>query len=442
MTRKSLLLVLCFILVASILSACGGNNANDNENNKPSSGAETPKVETTNEPVKLTMWGGVPEEAGPKAAVDAWNAANPDIQVEYVRFVNDDAGNLKLDTALVSGMNADLYVNYSKDTLGKRMSGGLALDLSDYEAEYNITDIMGPYAKDWQFDGKYYGLPTNKSMSFIWLNKDALDAAGLDVPALDWTLEDLAEYAKALKTDSRWGYAHFDQMYTFNFEGVMQNKLAVDGKSAFDQPAVRSSLETYHKMMHEDKSIPTYGEQVATKLPVDATFLKGNTAMMGAGSWIFRNASNMTDFPRDFKIAFATVPRPTADTEDYAVYAGLGDVVSINTNSMHKDESWKFLKWYADEGIMYLAPGGRIPSSKNADAEKGVELILQGMEDKYDMESVKNVVFGDYPVFTSTIDSQTKDALKEEYERYFLQELSLDEIITNLIDRHNKLLTK
>lgn len=33
-----------------------------------------------------------PLESGPQEAVDAWNKANPNIKLEYVRYVNDDVG--------------------------------------------------------------------------------------------------------------------------------------------------------------------------------------------------------------------------------------------------------------------------------------------------------------------------------------------------------------
>src|SRR5690606_8137212 len=94
------------------------------------------------ESIKLTMWGGVPPESGPQAVVDAWNAENENIQVEYIRFVNDDDGNLKLDTALMTGQNVDLYVGYDLTRLKKRVDAGVAVDLSKYN-DYDIDAKIG-----------------------------------------------------------------------------------------------------------------------------------------------------------------------------------------------------------------------------------------------------------------------------------------------------------
>ena len=127
-------------------------------------GTDNSKAPSSGEPVKLTMWGGVPPEAGPQEVIDAWNAEHPDIQVEYVRYVNDDDGNLKLDTAMITGQDVDLYVNYTLSQTSKRVESNLALDLSQFD-DYNIDEKMGPNAEGWKINGKYYGMPTTKAPS-------------------------------------------------------------------------------------------------------------------------------------------------------------------------------------------------------------------------------------------------------------------------------------
>ena len=59
--------------------------------------------------ITLRVWGGVPAEAGPQASIDLFNEAFKDkgIQAEYERFVNDDTGNLKLETSLLAGNDVD-----------------------------------------------------------------------------------------------------------------------------------------------------------------------------------------------------------------------------------------------------------------------------------------------------------------------------------------------
>ncbi|GMK44147.1 ABC transporter substrate-binding protein [Paenibacillus glycanilyticus] len=426
-------------LAATILGACGSNGGNNgNTGASPGTASESPAGKP-GEKVKLTLWGAVPAEAGPKAVIDNWNKENPDIQVEYIRYVNDDPGNLKLDTALMTGQDADLYINYTLTRLQKRVDAGVAMDLSN-KIDYNIDDQMGPDAAQWKIGDKYYGIPTKKNMAFIWLNKDMLDAAGLPIPAVDWTWDDLREYANKLKTDKVYGLLQHDAAFTATIDGTIAG-LGVtkpDGTSNFDNDLWKKQLQTVHDMMFVDKSTPEYGEQVTSKMPVDTMFLKGEAAMLSAGEFIFRNANDLTNFPHDFKIAFATIPKVTADQKDYKYPGGLGDVLSVNAKSKHQDAAWRFAKWYADGGMLPMASGGRIPSSKSVDNKQAMDLLLKGVEDKYDTESMNKVVFGQFPSFQLSVPQQALDARKEEYEKFFLNEQDLDTTLKNMAKRHQE----
>ena len=90
----------------------------------------------------LRMWGGVPAESGPQKVCDNFNEEYKDkgIQVEYERFVNDDTGNLKLETNLLSGTGVDLYMTYGISQLTKRAQGSMALDLTDLMTKDSFSD--------------------------------------------------------------------------------------------------------------------------------------------------------------------------------------------------------------------------------------------------------------------------------------------------------------
>jgi len=141
-----------------MLAGCGSGGSNESQGSA--------NGEPAKEKIKLTMWGAVPAEAGPQAVVDNWNKDHPDIQVEYIRNVNDDAGNLKLDTALMTNQNIDLFMNYDLAHLQKRMDAGVALDLST-KTDYDIDSQIGEDAAMWKINDKYYGIPTKKNMAFV-----------------------------------------------------------------------------------------------------------------------------------------------------------------------------------------------------------------------------------------------------------------------------------
>lgn len=435
---------LSLMVAMGVTAGCGGTEDSKDGAGSPAATAAATGAATATpaaaKTVKLKMWGGVPPESGPQAVVDAWNKQNADIQITYERFVNDDPGNLKLNTALMTGQDADLYVNYTYSTLQKRKDSGLALDLSTFK-DYNVDEKMGSDAKLWQIDGKYYGVPTKKNLSFVWLNKDALDEAGLAVPALDWTWDDMKTYAAKLKKDKRWGLLQHEANYG---EQVDSGTAAIgfvkaDGTSNLNNPLASKGYEVVYEMQKE-KSMPAYGEQMTSKMPTDTMFLKDETAMLYAGEYIFRSANNLKDNPRTFKIAFAPVPRLSKNEGEFKYPAGLGDVVSINAKSSNKEAAWKFLKWYADGGMMPMAAGGRIPSSKAVNADEAIKLLLNGVDSTYDQDSLKKVVFGTFPTYVSNLPKQVLDLRKEEYEKYFLGKQDLKTTLENMAKKHNDFL--
>ena len=88
-------------LGASTLSGCGG------------AGAST-------DPDTLQVWSGLPPENGPQSLIDRFQEAHPDIPVRYTRYVNDDRGNLKVNTALQGGVDIDVFFTFGIANLAMR----------------------------------------------------------------------------------------------------------------------------------------------------------------------------------------------------------------------------------------------------------------------------------------------------------------------------------
>ncbi|MBB6673085.1 extracellular solute-binding protein [Cohnella nanjingensis] len=434
-------------LVAGTLAGCSGKGNNGGEAGG-SGGAKSPSASASanasgkaGEPVKLKMWGGVPPEAGPQAVVDAWNKDHPDVQVEYVRYVNDDEGNLKLDTAMMTGQDVDLFVNYSMSQTAKRKESGFTLDLSAF-TDYDVDAKMGPDAAGWKIDGKYYGIPTTKSSFFVALNKDKLDAANLPVPK-DWTWDELREYAKKLKAGDGYGFIQHTEPFVDPIDSVLSQDgyTKADGTSNLDDPLVRKWLETLNGMMKEDKTTPPLGEQLTSKMPVEQIFLSGEAPMLNIGAWLLRSSNNFTDYPRDFKIAFAPVPRLAGSADKYVTRGGIGDYISINAKSKHTDAAWSFLKWYADGGMAPLAAGGRLPASKDADQEAALKSLLGDKADTYDRDSLMYVMFDNKtPTYVRSVPQEVMDLRSQEYEKYFLGSQTMDQTISAMVSRHNEFL--
>lgn len=97
-TRRTVALGLSAVMAVSVLPGCGNSSSSTTADTKGESNAS---AESSTEPVVLHWWGSFAENMGPEQVCEAFNKIDPNLQVEYTRYVNDDAGNTKLDMTLM-----------------------------------------------------------------------------------------------------------------------------------------------------------------------------------------------------------------------------------------------------------------------------------------------------------------------------------------------------
>ncbi|MGG0717746.1 extracellular solute-binding protein [Robertmurraya massiliosenegalensis] len=427
MKKIKIISLVAILSLSLFLTACGGDN--DKKNSE-----EDGKI-------TLNFWGGVPAENGPQAVVDKWNAEHSDVQVKYNRYVNDDEGNLRVNTALQTGEDIDILMSHSPNDYEQRVDSDFLLDLSDKIDDAYIQEKIGPAASKWKLNDKYYALPTNINAIFIMLNEDALKEKGLEIPeTLTW--DELREYANTLK-DAGFKYSYALDANTIH--GIIQNALIddgfvnEDGKSNLDHANVRKGLQMFYEMMHDDKTMPVLSEQVSTNMAPEQMFLNGEIGMYQAGAWRLRLSNDLNEYPRDFKIAF--VPYPHFDGQSTPAHH-VEDAMSIVAESSHPDEAWEFIQWYAKEGMMELAPGGRVPASVDAPQEEARQLIIQGAEDTYNVDSLNRTYEVENTEMLREPSYQVLDNINQEIERYFIGDQDLDTTINNVVEFHNNFLER
>src|SRR5690625_999129 len=416
--------IFSIILLLFILMSTGCGVAND---------------EAALDPTVLTLWGGVPKEAGPQAVVDLWNSQNSDVKLKYVRYSNDDEGNLKLDTALLNEQDVDLFFNYFSSNYKQRVKMDVVENLSALNI-FDIEEKMGHEAVEWKVDGSYYGIPTKKNYYFILLNKDELDKKGLTVPE-DWTWDELRDYAKELTTDNQWGFVQYDFVLPYPIDGALGSEGYVksDQTSNFDHPLVSDYLQLVYDMMYIDQSTPLLEDQITGKMPIDTMFVKGEAAMLFGGEWVLRyiNHTQQSDYP-EFEVAFAPIPKMNKDQDDFQYIGGLGDAISINKNSSHKEEAVEFIKWYVDEGMEMMAIGGRLPASIDADLDQAISL-LRGEHHRFNGESLDHIIYGNNTTQLS-LEQELIDLRKREIEKYLYGITTLEETIHHLVEGHHQMM--
>lgn len=127
-TRRTVALGLSAVMAVSVLSGCGSSSSNTAADTK---GESNTSAEGSTEPVVLHWWGSFAENMGPEQVCEAFNKIDPNLQVEYTRYVNDDAGNTKLDMTLMSDDSIDVFLNMNDVLLMKRIENGYMYPLDE-----------------------------------------------------------------------------------------------------------------------------------------------------------------------------------------------------------------------------------------------------------------------------------------------------------------------
>jgi multiple sugar transport system substrate-binding protein len=410
------------------------------------------------DPIKLVIWGGVPEEKGPQKVCENFNATHPGIEVEYIRYVNDDQGNVKLDTALISGEKIDIFISYGYDKLTKRVEAGMAAELSELCKQYDVDVIrdFGEAAKNSvSEDGKVYAIPTYKQVMFIMLNKDMFDAAGIEIP-VHWTWQDVRDIAKQLTTGENankvYGFIKSTDGNVINeivaTEANRDSWLNADATATnfVDNAYLSQGYQLLYDMMYTDQSMMSWEDMIVQKVSANEApiFFNKQAAMIATGSHQLRNIKDTAAFPRDFVVAFAEMPALNADQTDYYADLIVQDHLSINIKSANKEAAMEFIKWYYTEGYDPMIEGGRMPLYKNYDADRAIQIMLQGAETLVDMESAKNVLFGSYDKMqydgSNLHKAEIALIMKEEMEAFFLKQNDLPTALENMQNRCNEVL--
>ena len=461
MKKQIISTVLTAAMATSLLAACGGSGGGTTTAAASGDGAgDASGVEATaaGKTVTLHMWGGVPAESGPQDACDAFNEAYKDkgIQIEYERYVNDETGNMKLETNLLGGNEIDLYMSYTMPQLTKRAEGNMALDLSDLieRDSFDLEGYLGDLVKSYYVDGKPYAIPCKLDQYGMVLNKDMFDAAGIEIPT-DWTYDEFIDVCKKLtkgegqqkQYGTFWNTQQDKAQYVQYFVSQTlggDNYYTDGGKAtAFTDPVWESTVSMIEETM-KDGYAPTHADSVTEKLTQESMFL-GERSAMTLGPWMIRDIKNTDTYPHTFVTAFAPYPVMDKDSRKFT-QGGYGDFLCINPRSENTDAAWEFAKWYLTEGTIYLARGGRVPSSNTFDTAKVTEQFLSGAEDLFDKESLERVIIkphDDYAALTiTTKNTEITDILNEELEAIFTEQKSVEDGMKKAKERADALLAQ
>ncbi|WP_201382461.1 extracellular solute-binding protein [Ktedonobacter sp. SOSP1-52] len=390
--------------------------------------------------VTLNVWGGVPAENGPAKLIEAFHKAHPNIQVKYTRFVNDDTGNTKLDTALQGGTPIDIYFSYTVARMSQRIKANLAVDLTSYvNGDSELSSWTQNNEAIFKSDNKYYSLPTTREPNFVAINKKMLDAAGLQLPA-SWTVSDYREMAKKL-TSTSGGKTVYGAYSSPGLPLITlgPNANYKDGgkESNFDNPVFKQDLQLHVDMIKEKSAFP-WTEVLAQNLRAYAQnpFLTGQEAMWITSPFSLRYVNDTSKYPHDFMTTFAPMPRPDNASTFYNG-GSLNNWIMMHPRTKNKDAAWTFIRYWLGDGSKYMLTAGKNPVLSNIDQDTQVNGILGGNKATlYDVEAFKKAVFApDLKFVTDTITvagAQITQITQSQTDRCLIGEISPNQWVSTV----------
>lgn len=442
---KKTMAVLASALACTVLfSACGSSGTS----------AQAPKSST--EPVTITFytWEKTGYTEQQDNIVKAFEEQNPNIKVKFVYPTdNDNTAYLqKMNTILMSNNNdVDIFGASGAAYVSDFIKAGVMEPLDDYfkKEGVNFDDIYNYHFKE---DGKTYAVPTFETTWFVMLNKNLLDKAGLPIPPLNWTWDDYREYAKKLTSGT--GKDKIYGSYMHNWPDYIKMGIYVNNTSPLfydknknlvvDQPMFKDWMKLRYDMENVDKSQVPYSDVKAMNLAYRTQFFSGQVGMLATGAWMISEIQNVAKYPHDFVTAFA--PLPTFENSPEGRTFGDSHYFGISKNSKHKEEAYKFLRFYS-ENRSKIGPLTGFTGVKNQDRAKIVKDLIGSNGKYYDINSLVNVY--NNPKFQvnylkdssdlSNVEKQVGDIVSQESEKYLMGAQPLDKSIQNMEDQYNKI---
>jgi multiple sugar transport system substrate-binding protein len=304
-----------------------------------------------------------------QAAVDAFKAKNPGINVEITGYTGDQAGFTKLTQAVQSGGDVDVF-RLPSDILPLLAEQGFVEPIDAYLSDADKADIYPNILQSVRgADGKAYAWPLWVPPVGMYLNLDIFKEKNVPVPTGDWTYEQFVEIAQKLT------FTRDDGTKVYGYSGVIDpgivntwpfiygdggRPLSDDNKKyTFDSPEAISGLQKLVDLAQKYKvTPPDFGSQTPADL-VTAFKDKKTLAM-------YSEPSGSSATYKDAGLNFDVIPMPIGKIGKHVTTGGVGLISVAHQQDAERVKAGMALGHFLtsndvtqDVPRYYLAPGAR-----------------------------------------------------------------------------------
>ncbi|MFS0821140.1 ABC transporter substrate-binding protein [Bacillus sp. 1P02SD] len=432
---KKILLTLLFSILTVALMACNGGEKTNTDGKEAENKNETDGLVTSlSEPVEIEFWhamSGGHEEALEKITND-FNESQDKITVKLVN--QGSYGDLSTkNMAAAKAKNLPVLTQAYEDWITEYLENDLVADLTPYVthpevgfSDDELNDIVEVFREMNVWDGKYYGMPFNKSTRIMFYNVDYLEEAGVEPPTTWDELYTVAEKVTGEKDGKKVIGLGLENSVTLEFNQWVHQAGGVYFDEASKQfkmnsPEGKEALEFVYGMI-EDGIARTAGEDGYMSEP----FARGDVALyIGSSAGIPYVAAPAEENGINWAATVLPEGKKAATP-----FAGTNVSVFASATDEEKFAAWEYIKFLINtENTTYWAmQSGYLPIRYSAlESEEWKAYTAEKPEygvgeQQFDAGFYDPRIKGAYAL---------KNAVAKELDRVLLGEISVEEGLKN-----------
>ncbi|MCY4145194.1 MAG: sugar ABC transporter substrate-binding protein [Chloroflexi bacterium] len=362
---------------------------------------------------------------------------HPDIKISITYNTWTDHNNVVPAWAAAGTLPDIVYVHGSRATPWAHE--GIIIDIHDLavaDDEFNVDGMWEESLRLYRVNGRIHALPYDHGPIILGYNADMFDAAGLDYPDENWTMEDMASAAAAL-TDANMGVYGWDGNFSLGnsangfFLGAWGATNMNDDETAMtmDTPEAREALSHWYNLIHEEGVAPTAAE--AEAFPNQNVFRAGAAAMGHLATWDTPSMRAQASFNWD------VAPAPMGADGTRAT-TSFGSGYGITPTSDKPDAAWRYLREYLSvDGMIFMwSLSGRGSPARPEGLEAWLTSDPAPPNGQYFLEAMFEYATTGHP-YSSLASAQVSQILDRESNLLKLGEASVDQVIATIMEEGN-----
>ena len=325
------------------------------------------------------------------------------VEFKFEEIPTTDAYNQKIKLLISSGDLPDIVFNGGNNITALAAEAGKVTDLTPYLDNDPEWKAMFD-EKDLEFnsyEGKVYGIPVSKEISYIYYNKDLFAEAGLEAPDVAYeTWDEFFDACDTLKskniTPVSMDTADLGWLSNLWYSGLIGTSgeegnefMNTAYPTDYNVPVVEEATEQLQKMLENYTTSDAAGGKYDT---MATHFFNGEVAMLPNGPWMIPDFNSTEKAPEGFYDKVGIMLLPGAGLESVSTP---GDMVGAS-DPKKIEAAVAFLKFEttAENQLKALEMAGLQPVSSNIEVPDSLKESDPLMAEVLEIQSKAKYTYG------------------------------------------------